>query len=480
MHQQLRQVSVPSQDGDLDYATMVAEFDAIVRAPRKPLPAKHEITGINRALNRALGGGRDAMPAPSLLEEFEAWATALEAATLDPKSPASAPPPAKSELPAIVARIAGIMAGAANDDEISPPTAPSFVPDLVTKTYSRLRRKSGLRQSADARKMRDAGRVARGEAVKHPAPFHHTHTCSTNDNAKPQTKRARRERGLAPWDDAGELPRIIAVNRAVAEMGIPFAWSLNLGPAQIQAANDNARGFLDHLRRKVARYLKNELRRSASFWFVLETDATGRPHLHGGLVLNDNDDPAAVERALAKAGGAASSQGSKPADIRPQHDPDGWAAYSTKRIGRTKRHLRDLGDLDPEDHVAIWTCTSDLRAAGKCIHEDARLLALQPRLRPSAVPASRTAPVSLKPASGAVMRDALRPTQERYPHHHQFILVSVPSIHHPVRIDQHGPDPPSRLTTVNPRATNGNDTRSGSDRPPRHRHLGMRCGAAPG
>lgn len=380
MHQQLRQVSAPSQDGDLDYATMVAELDVISRAPRKPLSPEHEITGPGLPYWRA---------------RFERMRTA----------------PARRT--ALNARLRkrypdgpdGMKADAANDDEISPSTAPSFVPDLVKKPCSRLRRKSGLRQSADARNMRDAGRVTRGEAVKHPAPFHHTKT--TNDNAKPQTKRARRERGLASWDDAGELPRIIAVNRAVTEMGIPFAWSLNLGPAQIQAANDNARGFLDHLRRKVARYLKNELRRSASFWFVLETDANGRPHLHGGLVLNDNDDPAAVERALAKAGGAASSQGSKPADIRPQHDPDGWAAYSTKRIGRTKRHLRDLGGLDLEDHVTIWTCTDDLRTEGKRLHEEARQAIQEARQRPPAVPGSSHCPSNGQVGQGA--SDAIWP-----------------------------------------------------------------------
>ena len=258
--------------------------------------------------------------------------------------------------------------------EIPARTAPRLVPCLVTNAPRRRRRRSHLRQREDARKMRAHGRALEGEPVEHPSTSLPAPTTHHKRTPIPTIKSTttKRKRGLASWEEAGELPRIIAANRALPIFGQPFAFSLNLGPDVIKAANDNARGFLDHVRRRVALNLKRELGRTVALWIVVETDDDGRPHLHGGLALADNDRPVLVEEALAKAGGNWTRRGSRPADCRVQWEPDGWAVYPLKRLARTRRHLRDAAGLPPGARTSIYSVTADLLAEGKRIHEDVR------------------------------------------------------------------------------------------------------------
>jgi hypothetical protein len=260
------------------------------------------------------------------------------------------------------------------DDE----PAPTLVRGLVTSPSRRRQRVSDLRQSEDARSMRARGQPLPGEVVEdlsHPTPTQaekpkgETHAQRKPKGGRPKTSRAR---SIASWEDAGEKPRIIAINRALAEFGTPFAFSLNLDPDLIRAANDNARGFLDHVRRKVVRTLKRALGRVFPIWLVVETDNDGRPHLHGGIALNDNDRPDEVEKTLAKSGGDWTRPGSAPADVRRQWCPDGWACYPLKRLERTRRHLREAAGLDPDARVTLYSVTDDLREAGQRIHDDER------------------------------------------------------------------------------------------------------------
>ena len=216
--------------------------------------------------------------------------------------------------------------------------------------------------------MRGLAEAVKREAVEHPAPTSLPSLTASNDNGK------RRARGLASWDDAGELPQLIAVNDGLADFGTPWAWSLNIHPDLIRAGNDNARGILDFLRRRVVLNLKRSLGRAVPMWLAIETDDEGRPHLHGGLALNDNDNRDDVRACLERAGGAWSRQGSAPVDIRLQWRPIGWAAYPLKRVARTRRDLRKSVGLDADAPVTVWSCSNDLRAAGKAIHAGLRRL----------------------------------------------------------------------------------------------------------
>lgn len=391
-----------SSQEEFDGDAFVREIDAALEAARFAPPTPPDWDRTFDHLVKQLGRLGITVPtltaAPPPPAHNDDWKAELDAALDAIDLPAAPPAPIQypAPHPAWVAlfeknrrareRFAAIRARhsapdePANDEAVTPPLAPAFVPDLVTspsKPARRLKRRSGSRQSADARTIRQHARASSGEPVED--------LPSTSTTSKTSTKTKTRTRGIASWEDAGELPQIIAVNRAVAVLGSPFAWSLNIHPDLIQAANDNARGFLDFMRRRVARHLDREMGRKVPFWFEVETDHNGRPHLHGGIPLaNDNEDVPAIERALVKAGGNWSRRGSAPADVRRQYEPDGWAVYGLKRIGRTRRHLREAAGLDEAAQVTVWTCTDDLRTEGRRIHEETRQSIQKARQRPPA------------------------------------------------------------------------------------------------
>ncbi|ACB83543.1 hypothetical protein Mpop_5454 (plasmid) [Methylorubrum populi BJ001] len=271
-------------------------------------------------------------------------------------------------------------APAASSSRSSPPVV---VTEVVTKAPARTRRKrvrSGLRQREDARTMRAVARGRAGEVVEHLHSPSSTSSSPTspkknaNDNDEPETTKTSTGRGrmIASWENAGELPRIIATNRALDRFGVPMAFSVNFDPKLIKAGNDNDRGLLDYMRRRIALGLKRALGETPPLWVAIETDDDGRPHLHGGIALTDKHAPAVVLGALAKAGGNWTRQGSAPADLRPQHDPDGWAVYPFKRKERTRRDLRQAAGLPPDARVGLYAASAELLAEGRHIHEEQR------------------------------------------------------------------------------------------------------------
>ncbi|ACK86126.1 hypothetical protein [Methylorubrum extorquens] len=323
--------------------------------------------------------------------------------------------------------------------EPEPAPVPS-VPDLVTRAAARPRRKrrrSGLRQREDARRMRAHRRADAEEVVNHlPTPAN-TNT-KTSKTTPTETKPKAITRRIASWDDAGELPRVIAMNRALDRFGVPMAFSVNFDPRFIKAANDNARGQLDYYRRRIAMALKRAVGETPAMWIAVETDDDGRQHCHGGMARTDRHDPAVVLDALAQAGGNWTTQGSAPADLRPQHAPDGWAIYPFKRAPRTRRDLREAAGLDAAARVTLYSCTDDLRTEAKRVYEEARRaigsgdrthergrtareLVQEARQRAATLEAPETAPVLPEPpcepavipvpASGAGAAAQARPAQ---------------------------------------------------------------------
>lgn len=314
----------------------------------------------------------------------------------------------------------------ANDDALEVAAEPTAAPSisvrvLVTKPSRRRLRQSGVRQSADAAKMRAPIEAGKSEAVKDPTPLSHPTDHPRHTDIKTQKTHAQRipanpthrPRAIAGWADAGELPRVIAINRALPDFGVPFAFSLNFDPKIIAAANENTRGQLDLYRRRVARVLKREIGRSVTLWIGIETDDDGRQHVHGGLAMNDDEDPTIFEKALAKSGGNWTRSGSRCADVRRQRDPDGWACYSLKRVGRTRRHLREAAGLDPKAHVQLYSVTDDLRDAGERIHAEIRAeLALEGHHRPLALTATPAAPEPIAAVSESPRRSHGHPAAD--------------------------------------------------------------------
>ncbi|WP_288583004.1 hypothetical protein [uncultured Methylobacterium sp.] len=241
------------------------------------------------------------------------------------------------------------------------------------------------------------------EVVEHlPLPHPHNDDHGNDSIDGIEKVQAKSRRGLASWDDAGDLPRVIAVNRALATFGRPFAVSLNFSPEIIQKALNDNRGPLNYVRRAVARNLKRVLGSDRPFWLALETDDEGRLHAHGGIALNDNDDPRRVKEIHAEAGGNWKRSGSAPAFLRDQRDyddPDGWAVYPFKRHARTRRAIREAAGLPADAPVTLWSCTDDIRTEGKRIHESARRAAQVARKRPIAVEVPQTTPDAAAPVS---------------------------------------------------------------------------------
>lgn len=179
---------------------------------------------------------------------------------------------------------------------------------------------------------------------------------------RPKKSRAR---FIANWNEAGDLGRLDYVNRAGALRGRPFAWTLNISPDVEKAANDNARGALDYLARRVRLNLGRQpaLRDERLLsWMVIETTDAGRLHLHGAIFTDNPELLPSIREALTKAGGiwnAKAGHGYQ-TDLEPQRDLDDWSAYPLKRQGRTRRHLREAAGLSADAPMQIATWSREL------------------------------------------------------------------------------------------------------------------------
>jgi len=114
--------------------------------------------------------------------------------------------------------------------------------------------------------------------------------------------------------------------------------TLHLAPDVIADASADPRGFLSHVRRRLEGSFTRTFGRSVGFWLVVETTPGGRPHLHGGVAVTDNELPQ-LEAALRHAAGTwGKRKGSEyQVLIRAEPDPSWWPGYATKRLGRTAK-----------------------------------------------------------------------------------------------------------------------------------------------
>jgi hypothetical protein len=87
----------------------------------------------------------------------------------------------------------------------------------------------------------------------------------------------------------------------VAQTGEPYFLSLNLNPDLEAKAKADPNGFLDHMSRRVRRYLKKILGRVPELVLVAGNEK-GRLHIHGIIGLDPNEVPRAREALLAAGG----------------------------------------------------------------------------------------------------------------------------------------------------------------------------------
>ncbi|MYZ46454.1 hypothetical protein [Propylenella binzhouense] len=157
--------------------------------------------------------------------------------------------------------------------------------------------------------------------------------------SEPENTLTIRDHRLPPdWKRSTEILRGTFLNRALTSFGAPYALSLNLDADVTRKALASG-SFSAAIFKRLKRTLEAALERPVHLWIIPEATCSGRLHIHGGIAANDNELPR-IEDALKRVGGTWTKAGREhQADIREQHDPDGWVRYTEKTLGRTRKML---------------------------------------------------------------------------------------------------------------------------------------------
>lgn len=143
------------------------------------------------------------------------------------------------------------------------------------------------------------------------------------------------------WAHTTDTAKVTASNRVLATTGKGYAFTLNLSPTEIAAANDNRKGFADYFKRRISRALKRALGYVPDYLITVGVAARDRLHLHGTIEANDNEADA-VKRALKPAGGIwEHGRGSKyQCQMERLYTPDVWSAYCLRDSPKARRLIK--------------------------------------------------------------------------------------------------------------------------------------------
>ena len=159
----------------------------------------------------------------------------------------------------------------------------------------------------------------------------------SNDNAIGNIDRRR----LPRWASTGDILKAHVYNDTLRHFGKPGALSLNLSDDVIKRAlKDKKQSFSAHILERVRKALRGSGLPGVEVWIIVEENADGRLHIHGGLAYRDEDLPA-IKRSIKSVGGRwlGNRQG-RQLDIRDQYRPAGWAKYLGKAQPRTRRRVK--------------------------------------------------------------------------------------------------------------------------------------------
>jgi hypothetical protein len=121
--------------------------------------------------------------------------------------------------------------------------------------------------------------------------------------------------------------------------GRAYSFSLNLGPTQIAAALRHPEGFTDYFARSTSRALKRALGYVPLYGFAVGIKY-GRLHSHGGIEVNDNEEPA-TRAAIDSVGDWEAPYGRKyKLHWEPMYSPDIWAGYRLRDQAKVKRLIK--------------------------------------------------------------------------------------------------------------------------------------------
>lgn len=140
--------------------------------------------------------------------------------------------------------------------------------------------------------------------------------------------------GLPHWDHTDARLKMLAWGMASFDMGaVPF--TLRLSELVMENAQSDPRGAARHLQDRIGRHLRTRLEQAPAFWFAIETNAWGKPHLHGAIVIPPGKSDE-VKAALRTAGGSVA----RSLTLSVRRDPAAWVSYATKWFYGTKAKVR--------------------------------------------------------------------------------------------------------------------------------------------
>jgi hypothetical protein len=224
------------------------------------------------------------------------------------------------------------------------------------RSHARDRRNAERSKSCFEEELTCAGRPL----VRNPPTSSKAH----NDNQEKTHTDENDRRGIASWKDTKDFGRFIAINRAAAVndngwCASAYAFTVNLSPDVIaRGLASRHNGFASWIQKRIAAELSRLIKRTVEFALAVDVTRSGRPHVHGVIVVGVDELPAA-EEALRRAGGAwAAKCSNRQVDTRPVWDADGWASYSARNAAAARKVVG----------ASVMACTSGLKAAAKALH----------------------------------------------------------------------------------------------------------------
>ncbi|KTS30480.1 hypothetical protein NS228_12840 [Methylobacterium indicum] len=213
---------------------------------------------------------------------------------------------------------------------------------------------------------------------------------STSRSAERRRRADENDKRRPPvWTRTTEIIKGRYIFENIATRGAGLAWTLNLGPYVVQAANDSPAGWRawmhDRLTKAIEKFLEPRD-------FVWEPEFTpgGRLHIHGAIDAME-DEKALIEAALSHAGGMWGHTHGKEhqALAKVMWGAAGWARYTAKAAAVARRFF---------GCKSIISATQGVRRRARAAYESDKA-AYEARQRSIAVEELQPTPAAAAPAS---------------------------------------------------------------------------------
>ncbi|MFG5121805.1 hypothetical protein [Methylorubrum sp. POS3] len=206
-----------------------------------------------------------------------------------------------------------------------------------------------------------------------PSHANDDHPQPENDNDRPALTKAQARRAAQDardtrqgpdWKRTRDAGKLTGMGRAVVLDGGASTRTFTLNPAPdtlARALASNHNGFASWFQKRIGRELR-AVGLDLPFTFAVDVTRTRRPHLHGLIVANDDQLPAA-ERALKRAGGLwTAAHDEKQVHTGIVWNTDGWTAYSSRNLAAARKVVGS----------GVVAGTGALRREGRELHERLR------------------------------------------------------------------------------------------------------------